>query len=222
MCVFPNIQYANNYIPLHGDNVNSLPPSPKGMYSILLNKGIIDEHFLDGINNMTDLEATIFNLIDHYPENNTSLERIFHLIQIWGGRAGRKIYIDQGFNWEEIEPCYRIFIDFFRSIDTLSEETLEQACEMVNTFWESLHGAGYSGMAVAFITKHSRFWMHRNMSDNMLPIYDSTFSENVMQKGKTAYCRHLPAYWKGMIDKAEKEHVSLTSLERQLFNYFNN
>ena len=62
--------------------------------------------------------------------------------------------------------------------------------------------------------------MHRNLSDNMLPIYDSTFSKNLTKEGKNATIKHLKSYWNEMIDKSEEVGLGLTSLERQLFNYY--
>ncbi len=219
MCIFPNIRYDRNYIPLQRNN-DTLPGSPRGMFSNLVNRHIVDGNFLDGIHNMEELESTIFDLIDHYPENGASLEKIFHLIQIWGGRTGRGIYNNQVFHWNEIEPLYRAFIDIFRQFRQVNDETISRAYEAVGGFYKALHKAGYKGMAVAFITKHARFWMHRNLPDSMLPIYDSTFSDNVMQRGKNARLRDLPDYWRVMKRKADKENVPMTSLERQLFNYY--
>ena len=69
MCVFPNIQYVNNFFPLQGNDGDELPPSPRAMFTLLMNKGIVDANFLMDINNMAALEAEIFGLIDHYPEN---------------------------------------------------------------------------------------------------------------------------------------------------------
>ena len=65
MCYFPNIQYVNNYEPLHMNQLE-LPRSPKGMYTILIRRNIVNEHFLDGIKNMNELEEAIFNLIDYF------------------------------------------------------------------------------------------------------------------------------------------------------------
>lgn len=220
MCVFPDIHYVDDFVPFEGGPVNELPSSPKGMFSVLLNRGIVDEHFLDGIHNMSELEGHIFELIDHYPENRAPLERIFHLIEIWGGITGRSFYCSQPFSWNDIEPLYNILINDFLAIDHLDDLVLVNAANSVKAFYDTTHEVGYRGMAVAFITKHSRFWMHQNLPNSMLPIYDSTFSSNVMQKGRTAYYRHLLPYWRGMLEKAEQEHVSLTSLERQLFNYY--
>ncbi len=177
---------------------------------------------MHGIHNMGELEAHIFDLIDHYPENRASTERIFHLIEIWGGIMGKGFYNNQSFFWPDIEPIYNGLITDFSSIENLDDHTLVRAAEAVKVFYLSLHSAGYKGMAVAFITKHSRFWMHRNLPNNMLPIYDSTFSEHIMQRGTLACARHLLPFWRCMVAKAEQEHVSLTSLERQLFMYYQN
>ena len=219
MCYFPDIQYTNEFVPLDRP-LNHLPKSPRGMFTILVHKEIVSPLFLDGINNMCDLENEIFNLIDHYPENGASLERVFHLIQIWGGIMGKGIYNLQEFNWPMVEAVYRPFVDFFRNIFHLDNATLIGADAMVGVFYAALHDVHHKGMSVAFITKHSRFWMHRNMPDQMLPIYDSTFSLHVMQKGPMAKKRDLLPYWRAMINKAEMEHVSLTALERQLFDHF--
>ncbi len=219
MCVFPNINYIDHFSPLQNGPANQLPPSPRGMLTILINRGLVEEDFLAGIHNMNELEAYIFELIDHYPENGVPTERIFHLIEIWGGRTGRGLYCHQPFNWLDVEPLYTGLIDYFRNIEIIDDQTLIHATNAVNTFYNALQNIGYKGMAIAFITKHTRFWMHRNLPENMLPIYDSTFSTNVMRKAGTYY-RHLLPYWRGMVAKAEMEDVSLTSLERQLFNHF--
>lgn len=219
MCTFPAINYENSFASLDDGYAEQLPPSPKGMFSILLNKGIVEEHFLDGIHNINELESEIFNLIDHDPENGASRERIFHLIEIWGGRTGRGLYCNQVFQWRVFGPLYNELITDFSAIQYLDDSTLVQAANSVRAFYDAIHEKGYSGMSIAFITKHSRFWMHRNLANSMLPVYDSTFALNVMQK-RTVNFRDLLPYWRGMKAKSEQEHVSLTSLERQLFNYF--
>lgn len=75
-------------------------------------------------------------------------------------------------------------------------------------------------MGVAFITKHTRFWMHKCLPNEMLPIYDSTFSFYVMRKGRNAQLKDLLAYWDAMIHKSSTEGVSLTALERAIFKYY--
>ena len=215
------MRYENRFAFLQPDVANELPPSPKSMFSILTRKGIVGEDFLGGIHNMAELEASIFELIDQYPENGASSERIFHLIEIWGGRTGRGIYCYQPFVWADIAPIYNGLITDFCAIDHIDDRTLVYAANSVNTFYQALHEVGYRGMGVAFITKHSRFWMHQKQPDNMLPIYDGTFSNNIMQQGSSAKMVHLLPFWRGMVEKAKLEHVSLTALERQLFRYFN-
>ena len=73
---------------------------------------------------MTQLEAEVFDLIDHYPENEASLERIFHLIQIWGGRTGRGIYVNQDFHWEDVVQVYEPFIGLIRAFISIDPLTL--------------------------------------------------------------------------------------------------
>lgn len=219
MCYFPDIQYEGNFRPLQNGPVDELPASPRAMFTLLVNRGIVEDNFLAGIHNMDELEAYIFELIDHYPENGVATERIFHLIEIWGGRTGRGLYCNQVFRWQDIEPLYNGLINDFMAIEAIDDQTLVRASAAVGVFYNALHNAGYRGMAVAFITKHTRFWMHRHLPNSMLPIYDSTFSTNVMHQRGTNI-RHLLPYWRGMVAKAAEENVSLTSLERQLFNYY--
>ncbi len=220
MCYFPPLQYLNEVAPLFGAPDNTLPSSPKGLFSVLVNRHIVGPHFLDGIHNMVELEENIFNLIDHYPENNVPVETIFHFIQVWGGRTGRMFYCRQPFVWQQIEPLYLGLIHHFSEIRAINNQTVLAAANAVTVFYNALHEANYKWMGVAFITKHSRFWMHRNLPNCMLPVYDSTFSRYIMHAGTPARLVELPHFWQAMIAKAELEHVSLTALERQLFNHF--
>lgn len=98
---FPNIEYSNDYAPLN--HLNYLPKSPKALIAYLLRRGIIDDTFMDGINNMEELELCISSLIhDANIEDSARVQRIFHLIQIWGGIMGKGIYLPNNYNWEAI------------------------------------------------------------------------------------------------------------------------
>ena len=220
MCHFPDINYQAEFARLENQWVNVLPPSPTALYTLLKNRQLVGEQFLDGIDNMEDLENEIFDCIDHYPENNT-LERIFYLIQIWGGITGRGIFIKQDFEWSVFSPAYTKLVDVCRNIEKLDGNTCHTVLSAIQTFRQNLREIGYKGMGIAFITKHTRFWMHRNLPDDMLPIYDSTFSTHIMACGNATE-RDLPIFWHGMIQKATDENISLTALERQLFNHFQN
>ncbi len=221
MCYFPNnLEYNGNLPGLADGGEEQIVGTAKGMYSRLKNLGIVDNHFLDGVGGVNDLERRIFSLIDGYPENNASLERVFHMIQIWGGSTGAGIYTKQSFNWTVIGPLYQQLIDVCRGIADVTPESRARVYSAIQSYYRSLHDNGIKGMGVAFITKHTRYWMHRNLPDMMLPIYDSTFSEHVMRKGKTAEFKDLLAYWDGMARKAQAESISLAALERVLFNHY--
>ena len=222
MCHFPEINYQAEFVGLENKWVGVLPPSPRGLYTLLQNRHLVDEQFLDGIQDMEELENEIFYCIDHYPEKSVSLERIFYLIQIWGGRAGRGLFIKQDFDWSVFSPAYTELVNVCRNIENLDGNTCEVVFSAISSFIEKLREIEYKGMGVAFITKHTRFWMHRNLPDDMLPIYDSTFSNHIMHRGNSATLRDLPIFWRGMLQKATIENISLTALERQLFNHFQN
>ena len=216
---FPNIILTKDMPELPNSNSNSLPEAPKRMHTLLRNKNIIPNSFLNGINNMAILEATIVRHIDNF-QDYENIEKIFHLIQIWGGLSGRGIYVRQQFIWREFEPAYRSLVDVCRSIEKVNHNSCEKVYCAVSDFLTNLKNIGYKGMGVAFTTKHVRFWMHKNLPDNMLPIYDSTFSENLTHEGRYATIKHLKPFWIAMIKKSEETGIGLTSLERQLFNYY--
>ena len=223
MCVFPDIDYRKESpIGLQNGDGHGLHGTAKGMYTRLKNLNIVDEHFLDGIENVNDLERHIFDLIDDYPENGISLDRIFHMIQIWGGSTGSGVYKNQLFEWDVVGPLYKKLVDTTRGLKDITSKSQNVLYLAIKDYYNGLHchKHKHTGMGVAFITKHTRYWMHRNHPDDMLPIYDSTFSANVMQKGSYANIDHLLPYWKVMIQKAKKEGISLTSLERRIFNYY--
>ena len=216
---FPDIEFIKEIPALNSANSNSLPKGPKGMKTMLINKNIIPDNFLKDINNISELELAITRHIDDYLKNS-DLERIFHLIQIWGGMTGRGIYVMQQFKWREFEPAYKALIDICSSLKDVNYQSCEKIYDAILDFILNLRRIGYKGLGVSFITKHTRFWMHRNLSDNMIPIYDSTFSKKLTKEGKNATIKHLKSYWNEMIDKSEEVGLGLTSLERQLFNYY--
>lgn len=56
----------------------------------------------------------------------------------------------------------------------------------------------------------------------MLPIYDSTFAQNITREGQTATLQWLRPFWQAMRQEAIANNIGLTSLERQLFNHYRN
>ncbi len=220
MCYFPpNVEYKNEVPALSSDGNGQLGGTAKSMYTRLRDRGIVDENFLDK-GDINALERRIFFLIDGYPQNKESLEKIFHMIEIWGGKEGYQFYYKQQFDWEIIAPLYKQFVKTCRTTKNVSEESRKLVFDAIKAFYNGLHDKKFYGMGVAFITKHSRFWMHRNLQDMMLPIYDSKLANLVM--GKAASFAGLQAYWDCMIHKADIEKISLAALERILFTYQTN
>lgn len=220
MCNFPDIHYVNDFQPLQPINGgDGFGPSPKGMFTLLQRENLVGPDFLHGIGNMAELENTVFEMIDGYDGEDDLLERIFYLIEVWGGITGRGLFLRQRFRWHEFAPVYRQLVDRCLEIHEVTDDSCMAVYNAIQSFQEGMGEIHYRGMGIAFITKHTRFWMHRNLPDSMLPIYDSTFSSKLMGK-KTTSVRDLLPFWRGMIHKAAQEGVSLTALERQLFNYY--
>ena len=182
------------------------------MKTLLTGKGLVKNELFNGLKNDDDLERLIIDKINSY-NLGEGLEEIFHLIQIWGGNAGRGIYVfDKGFIWKEIEPYYHRLVNVCLSIKDTSESSLdfiiEAVCELNKI----------RNLGVSFITKHTRYWLYRNLELNALPIYDSIMASCVMRKG-SADVRNLLEYWKVMIAKANQLGIELVPLERQIFKY---
>ncbi len=68
------------------------------MVNILSNKGF-DRQWINGINVMSELEKLLNELVIKYTETSEERQKVFHLVQIWGGITGRNIYVktDGGF-----------------------------------------------------------------------------------------------------------------------------
>lgn len=227
MCNFPNIQYEDNFPPLN--DLPVLPRSPQGMYSILINNGIVNPTYLLDMNvhNMIELEDEIFARIQNYSGSDEELRDIFCLIHIWGGISGRGIFIrGNGFVWDEIKVPYRALVCKCISTPILNGNVnpLDVAENCIAPIYKSVcdfyRDSRIHHISTSFITKHTRYWLQRNNPNNPLPIYDSTFATNLMSYAGV-YMRSLPVFWNCMIDKARLEHISLLSLERQLFNHWN-
>ena len=208
---FPDIDYKDEKIPLI-DN-GSLSKNVKAMITLLTKLGIVNENLFNGIDSDDDLEQLIIDRIKSYNPGD-DLEEIFHLIQIWGGNSGRGIYVfgEGGFKWEEIAPHYQRLVDVYLSTKDINEASIDKLVEVVKEFNKSV-----KNINVAFITKHTRYWLYRNLELNALPIYDSIMANYVMQKAIDI--KDLQEYWKVMIAKAKQLEIGLVPLERQIFKY---
>ncbi len=201
----------------------------------------IDATFINklyGINKLDELEKLIINSINEYvnlsidKRKDYSIENIFHMIQLWGGKTGRNIYImsntvedngkknkAKGFNqlWDKqkyiniVNKCLEIKLD---KNDEINDDDLKGLINVLKT-------NKICQVGTAFITKHVRFWTQNKLGDNALPIFDSVIKNNLYGIDNPKLTE-LHDYWKDMIKKSKDKKIKLIPLERGLFLYFRN
>lgn len=209
---FPEICYTLD-VPNLIDENSGFSKNVQAMKTLLIKKNLINENIFSCLKNDDDLEKLIIDRIKSY-NSGEELEEIFHLIQIWGGSAGRGIYVfGNGFTWEDVGYYYQQLVDACFMAKDISESSVDIIVKAVSEFNKAVRNLG-----VAFITKHTRYWLYRNLGLNALPIYDSIMANCVMKKG-TAEIRDLLEYWRVMIAKSTQLGVKLVPLERQIFKY---
>lgn len=208
---FPDIHYVPEMVDLMDKPVMSSPV--KAMITLLTKKSILPFDFFAGFHKDDDIEGEILRRIKEYSTGD-DIETIFHLIQVWGGATGRYIYIfDGGFNWTKLSAQYKSLVETCLSVNDLSESSIGKLVCAVSEFDKSV-----AHMGIAFITKHTRFWLNRSLGLNALPIYDSIMASCVMRRN-TVESKHLSEYWKVMMAKAKQLGIELMPLERQIFKY---
>lgn len=208
---FPDLEYKSEIVDLIDADTFSSPV--KSMITLLIKKNIVSNKFFDGFWKDDDIEKEAIRRIVDY-SNGKNLEDIFHLIQVWGGNSGRGIYIfGDGYDWSRIAPHYQFLVDSCMEISDLSPTAIENMVKAVSRFNSSV-----ANMGIAFITKHTRFWLYRTLGENALPIYDSIMANCVMRKNAVEI-KHLAEYWNVMIAKARQKGISLVALERRIFKY---
>lgn len=208
---FPDIDYIPELQKLTKKGEMSAPV--KGMMTLLANKEIVPKDFFDDFKDDDDIENAALERIGEYVDGE-SLEEIFHLIQVWGGASGRGVYIfDDGFDWNKILPHYSALVHCCLSTKDTSQESIDKMVKAVCEFNKLVAHIG-----VAFITKHTRFWLCRTLGDDTLPIYDSIMADCVMRKSTVDH-NHLTEYWTVMLAKSKQLGIGLKQLERQIFKY---
>ena len=231
MCNFPDIPYDPNFADLSNQNI------PQGTYTYLKNNDIVDNNLLDGITSMKELEEFINAQIKAYNGNNDDklLYNIFCLIHIWGGNFGKRFFIenpDFQIQWDtKIKEKYRELVNVCREITINKNNALGISNDDIDKVYNAICALMNSrdvqkkklvpGLGVAFLTKHTRFWLQQNNYNNPLPIFDSVMSWGLFKR-ENADISSLKRYWRCMIDKAISlnNKMTLLVLERQLFNYF--
>jgi len=228
MCNFPAIQYDPKFEGLRNQKI------PQGTYTYLKKNGIANGLSLDGIASMVQLENRINGLITAYTGDDNDLYIIFRLIQIWGGNYGKRVFIenpDFENRWNSvIRDKYRGLVNVCTAIKANANSVLGISGDDVDKTFNAICGIlnaregkkkAVPGFGVAFITKHTRFWLQQNNFNNPLPIFDSVMSWGLFNR-ENADISRLKCYWKCMIKKTKSLNngMTLLALERQLFNYF--
>lgn len=186
---------------------------PQGIVTIVSNRVDANISDLTGILTMRDLEKEIMTSIEEYvnSRNRNLLQRVFHLIQIWGGNSGRYVYVRREFNWQNIEPQYKQLVNVCLTLQNNSVESQNQLIEMIQNPQNHIFGLGLS-----FLTKHIHFWLRVNLSLSALPIYDKTLSERVMHEPQSI--GGLRRYWQRMIHLSNERNIPLAILERRIYS----
>ena len=222
----------------------------KSSVNNFFNSPVMDDYFekselenpLHGYKKLSKVEEDLFDKISSFSNSedisDEELINIFHTIQTWGGKGGRTVY-----NRPKMEPPSKGG-RFHENFDIETYRKLVQRClsfekdgDWVQTFskWifeshkyyckkKGIKG-GINNFNISFSTKHVRYWLYNKLEDQSLPIFDKRIIENFNKiEGnnlKNTHPKHLEFYWKQMIEKSEKEKISLKQLERLLFNYWN-
>jgi hypothetical protein len=171
---------------------------------------------------------TIFSILREEHEqfklnpNSTHSEKIFHLIQLWGGNEARMFYIKGTQLNKKL---------YFESIDVFTKS--KSISEIISQLNLLIDGTKYFN--ISFATKHINLWQELNSDSKLrLPIYDNIMAINVMGKftlnkknGKINGYTHndyksLEQFWRNFVALSEKLNVPTTNIERNLFNFFRN
>jgi hypothetical protein len=203
----PNLDFAGN------PDLNLNSTTLLAAYSVISSR--VEPRFLDGLDwnengninwqnaKLKMLSTKINDLIKNYRKDSPDdlLIQIFLLIQLWGGNAGRTIFV-RGNGWRRnfnVE-CYR------KSIELIQEEKYVDALYTMNTMF---------GINTAFSTKHIHFW-----SLSSAPIFDSiiaeiVFGDVVKEKDYEIYMNSLDQ----LVAELGNESISRSTIERNLFNW---
>lgn len=190
-------------------------------FSFIIN--YINNELKDNIT-LASLEQLIEEEVKNYikVKSKDKLSLIFHLIQLWGGNAGRMFYFN-GANIDYSE--YENFIKVVLNSDKSDE--LVDATKKIITSKKSKY------FNIAFATKHVSLWQRFGTNfENPLPIYDSIIAKNIMgvvvfnkkTKKWDGFTNNdwisLKLYWDNMLRVSEEYKISTIKIERQIFNYF--
>jgi hypothetical protein len=220
----PNLEWANEIPLLIGQGTLSQMITNMSKYP---ESSFVIQYANNRMNNnitLSELENLIREEIQDYTINSSTdkLILIFHLIQLWGGNAGRMFYF-RGINidFNEYESLVKT------ALQTNNPEIVK------NALMSFLQSKKNKFINIAFITKHIAMWQRFGTEFiNPLPIYDSIIAKNIM--GKAIFNRKsnswvgftnndfegLVKYWENMLIVSQELNVSTVQIERQIFNFF--
>lgn len=220
---FPHINNFPKKISLLKDS-ERLRLSISRMKTLQENKNIVIHTHSFIPNNDIDFGQATFEIESHierlikeyvYSNDNNKLIEIFHFIQLWGGITGRNIYVKNGgFENNFSLGTYKAIIEIATNIN---QETRKADLKKVELLSKQIKNIG-----ISFTTKHLSFWTRfTNKHHFILPVLDSTLSLNLMYK-----CNPTWNDYKHYVEQMQKEasinNTTVTILERELYNYFNN
>lgn len=211
---FPDIDYNKETPQMSGSD-----SGVNGMKTLLKEKlKIVKEGFFNGLDTPEDIEKRILNLVrDYVPYNESILQDVFHLIQVWGGMSGRHIYVrGEKFDWRKIKDQYKLLVDACLNTKDTNNTSIDSLASTARNVSDKVDFLG-----ISFVTKHTYFWLHKCLPNDALPIYDSIMALEIMRKTEVRG-RDLADYWKVMVAKAQNLDISLKALERQIYLYSRN
>jgi hypothetical protein len=205
----PRLDFASN------PDLNLNSTTLLAAYSVISSR--VESMFFDGLDwdengdihwqnaKLKKLAREITELINGFSNNpsDENLIRIFLLIQLWGGNAGRTIFV-RGNGWKKNFKldCYR------ESIGLVQGGKYIEALTLMNSMF---------GINTAFSTKHIHFW-----SLAAAPIFDSiiaeiVFGDVVKEKNYKNYILALDL----LITELADPEITRSTIERNLFNWAN-
>ena len=213
--------------------------SVKFMINLLTKYGL--KNPVEKFTTLDEVEKYLFNKISSFSKiediSDEELINIFHTIQVWGGKGGRLIYnkpkleqpstggrFHENFDIETYRKLVQRCLSFEKDGDWV--QTFSKWIFESHKYYCKKKGikGGINNFNISFSTKHVRYWLYNKLEDQSLPIFDKRIIENFNKiEGnnlKNTHPKHLEFYWKQMIEKSEKEKISLKQLERLLFNYW--
>ncbi|MCB1207635.1 MAG: hypothetical protein KDN18_25510 [Verrucomicrobiae bacterium] len=134
-----------------------------------------------------------------------ALSRIFHLIQLWGGKSGRNIYVMGGGYAENYNvSAYRSMIQV-----AISGRPVPDAVSAAGQI---------SHFGISFATKHLRYWS-LFAGDGSFAIYDKLMARGCMGHNQPSWS-HYDRYLQELAVAASALETTVNQLERSCFGFF--